>query len=76
MSWAALAKKTDRELKQINALPDHKIDLSDIPEITDWSKAVRNRFHLKRGKFVWIRHVCDEMSLRARASVSTFRPYS
>jgi uncharacterized protein (DUF4415 family) len=29
------------QLKQLEAMPDSEIDFSDIPEVTDWSGAVR-----------------------------------
>lgn len=32
------------ELRQLALLPDEQIDTSDIPELSDWSKAVRSRF--------------------------------
>lgn len=32
------------ELAQLALLPDDQIDTSDIPEVTDWSRAVRGRF--------------------------------
>lgn len=33
------------EIEALKALPDEQIDTSDIPEIADWSKAVRGRFY-------------------------------
>ena len=38
--------KQDAEIKRLLAkgtVPDEQLDLSDIPEITDWSNAVRHR---------------------------------
>lgn len=32
------------ELRQLALLPDDMIDTSDIPEVSDWSNAVRSRF--------------------------------
>ena len=39
-------KKQKKELEKLAAMPDAKIDLSDIPEISDkqWKVAVRGRF--------------------------------
>ena len=34
-----------RELKALSAKPDAEIDLSDIPEISDWSQAVVGKFY-------------------------------
>lgn len=33
------------ELQNLNEMPDSSIDTSDIPEVTDWSKAVRGKFY-------------------------------
>jgi uncharacterized protein (DUF4415 family) len=33
------------ELKAVAALPDNAIDTRDMPEIADWSRAVRGRFY-------------------------------
>ena len=35
----------DAELEALVLLPDDQIDTSDIPEVTDWSKAVRGAFY-------------------------------
>ncbi len=35
---------TDEQLVEIEALQHREIDLSDAPEVIDWSKAVRGRF--------------------------------
>ena len=32
-------------LAEIEAMADEDVDLSDIPEITDWSNAVRGKFY-------------------------------
>lgn len=32
-------------LKELEALGDEDIDLSDMPEVTDWSNAVRGKFY-------------------------------
>ena len=39
-------KKQKKELEALAAMPDEKIDFSDIPEITDqqWNGAVRGLF--------------------------------
>jgi uncharacterized protein (DUF4415 family) len=33
------------ELAAVEAMADANIDTSDIPEVTDWSRAVRGRFY-------------------------------
>ncbi len=43
-----MQKLTKRQAKEINALKklkDEEIDLTDIPETADWSKAVVRRFY-------------------------------
>lgn len=37
-------QKLDQELKALVRLRDDQIDTSDIPEVTDWSKAVVRKF--------------------------------
>lgn len=37
--------KLREQLEKLAQKPDSEIDLSDIPEITDWSKSVVNKFH-------------------------------
>lgn len=39
-----IAAKLRAEVAQLAAMPDDQIDTSDIPEVTDWSNAVRGRF--------------------------------
>jgi hypothetical protein len=38
------SRKQRKELAALAALPDAKIDLSDIPEIRSWRRAVVGRF--------------------------------
>jgi hypothetical protein len=40
-----LTKKQKKEIKALAALPDSEIDLTEIPEIVDWSGAVVGKFH-------------------------------
>jgi uncharacterized protein (DUF4415 family) len=35
----------EARLKALAALPDETIDTSDVPEVTDWSGAVRGTFY-------------------------------
>ena len=43
------------ELSYLEALADEDIDLSDAPEITDWSNAVRGKFYRPEKQAVTIR---------------------
>ena len=40
-----LTDKQQAELSALEALPDDRIDTSDIPEISDWSDARRGLFY-------------------------------
>jgi len=53
------AKDRAEELATLAALPDEEIDTSDIPEITDWSKAVVGRFYRPVKETVTIRLDAD-----------------
>jgi uncharacterized protein (DUF4415 family) len=48
------------EAKALAAMPDESIDLSDMPEVADWSKAERGRFY---------RPVKQQLTLRIDADV-------
>ena len=52
-------KKLAEELAALAAMPDEEIDTSDIPEITDWSKAVVGRFYRPVKETVTIRLDAD-----------------
>jgi hypothetical protein len=40
-----LSKKKKKELRRLLARPDSEIDLTDIPEIADWSEALVGKFY-------------------------------
>jgi uncharacterized protein (DUF4415 family) len=40
-----LSKKQAKELAELARLPDNKIDLSDAPELPDWTGAVVGKFY-------------------------------
>src|SRR5216684_8151446 len=40
-----VSKKQAKELAALAALPDGKIDLTDVPEILDWSRGVVGKFY-------------------------------
>lgn len=52
-------KKQAEELAALAAMPDEEIDTTDIPEITDWSKAVVGRFYRPVKETVTIRLDAD-----------------
>ncbi len=38
-------KKQKTEIKKLASMPDEEIDTSDIPETTDWSKAIVGKYY-------------------------------
>jgi uncharacterized protein (DUF4415 family) len=52
-------KKAAEELAALAAMPDEEIDTSDMPEITDWGKAVVGRFYRPVKETVTIRLDAD-----------------
>ncbi|OYX39481.1 MULTISPECIES: Panacea domain-containing protein [unclassified Sphingomonas] len=44
MSRASLDPTIAAELRRLALMPDEEIDTSDVPEISDWTRAVRARF--------------------------------
>lgn len=48
------------ELAALGAMPDEAIDTSDIPEVTDWTHAVRGKFY---------RPIKQQLTLRLDADV-------
>ena len=55
-----LPRKVQQELQALDQLADEDIDLSDIPETTDWIGAVRGKFY---------RPVKQQITLRIDADV-------
>jgi uncharacterized protein (DUF4415 family) len=51
--------KRDREMQSLLRLRDREIDTSDIPEVTDWRKAVVGKFYRPIKKPVTIRLDAD-----------------
>lgn len=62
-----VSKKQVKELKALTSLPDEKIDLSDIPEVRDWRRAVVGKFYRPIKKSLTIRLDADVLAwLKAR----------
>jgi len=38
-------KSQAAEIRNVERMKEEELDLSDIPEVTDWSKAVVGKFH-------------------------------
>jgi len=56
------ARDLDKEITAIMRMKDEDIDLSDIPEITDWSKAVVGKFYRPIKKSLTIRVDADVLA--------------
>lgn len=60
-------KKQARELARLAAMPDDKIDLTDIPEVLDWTGATVGKFYRPIKKSLTIRLDADVLAwLRAQ----------
>ena len=56
------ARDLDKEITAIMRMKDEDIDLSDIPEITDWSNAVVGKFYRPIKKSLTIRVDADVLA--------------
>jgi uncharacterized protein (DUF4415 family) len=54
-----LTQQQKEEIERLVATPDQEIDISDIPEITDWSQAVVGKFYRPIKKQVTLRLDAD-----------------
>jgi uncharacterized protein (DUF4415 family) len=61
-SMKNLSRKQKKELRALAAKPDRGIDLSDIPEIIDWSGAVVGKFYRPIKKSLTIRVDADVLA--------------
>jgi uncharacterized protein (DUF4415 family) len=57
-----LTSKQKREIKALTALPNSQIDLTDIPEIVEWSGAVVGKFYRPIKKSLTIRVDADVLA--------------
>ena len=57
-----LSRKQKKELRELAAKPDNEIDLTDIPEIVDWSGAVVGKFYRPIKKSLTIRVDADVLA--------------
>lgn len=57
-----IVQKHKKELDALAAMSDDDIDLSDIPEVTDWSGWVRNPFYRPLKKSVTTRIDADVLA--------------
>ena len=57
-----VTKKMVEELTRLAAMPDGQIDLSDIPEVTDWSGGVVGKYYRPIKKPLTIRLDADVLA--------------
>ena len=57
-----LTSKQKREIKALTTLPNSQIDLTDIPEIVEWSGAVVGKFYRPIKKSLTIRVDADVLA--------------
>jgi uncharacterized protein (DUF4415 family) len=63
------SKKLTKELAALAALRDEKIDLTDLPEVLDWSGAVVGKYYRPLKKSLTIRLDADVLAwLKAQGS--------
>jgi uncharacterized protein (DUF4415 family) len=57
-----LSRKQAKELAALAALPDEKIDRTDLPEVLDWSGAVVGKYYRPIKKSLTIRLDADVLA--------------
>jgi len=62
-----LSKKQAKELTDLARLADDQIDLSDAPEISDWSRAVVGKFYRPIKRPVTVRLDADVLAWLKRS---------
>ena len=64
-----LTKQQAEDIERLKNMKDEDIDYSDIPEITDWSNAVRGKFYRPIKKSVTVRIDADVLAwLKSRGA--------
>jgi predicted DNA binding CopG/RHH family protein len=63
------------ELEALAAMPDAQIDLSDIPEITDWSGAIRGAYKRPLTRHVSIRLSALDLAIANKLTAAKGLPY-
>ena len=84
MSHQDSMRRKSEDLARLDAMNDEDIDLSDMPEITDWSNAVRGLFsdspqaeiklRIDRDVIRWI--LCRTVNIRWRSTPSCASTWS
>ncbi len=64
-----LTKQQAEDIERLKNMKDEDIDYSDIPELTDWSNAVRGKFYRPIKKSVTVRIDADVLAwLKSRGA--------
>jgi predicted DNA binding CopG/RHH family protein len=63
------------EARAIAARPDSQIDTSDIPEVPDWSGAVRGLFARPQTRQISIRLAAEDLVTASRLAAAKGLPY-
>ena len=71
----ANTKTGNAEAPLIMARPDAEIDTSDIPEITDWTGAVRGMFARPETRQISIRIAAADLVMASRLAAAKGLPY-
>ena len=58
----AISKTQQQRLQKLAELPDEAIDTTDIPEVSDWSDAVRGGLYRPRKESITIRLDADVLA--------------
>ena len=71
------SKKQKKELEALAAMPDEKIDFSDIPEITDqqWAGAVRGLLARPETRHISIRLSAVDLAIANKLAAAKGLPY-
>ena len=71
----ANTKAASAEARTLTARPDSEIDTSDIPEITDWTGAVRGLFSRPETRHISIRLAAADLVTASRLAAVKGLPY-
>lgn len=79
---STVTKKQAKEIEKLARMPDKDIDTSDIPEIEDFSGAVRGRFYrpvkqqitlrIDADLLAWFRSLGDKYQTRINAALREY----
>ena len=71
----AITKQRNVVMKTFEVRPDAQIDTSDIPEVLDWTGAVRGLFSRPETRLISIRLSATDLMTASRLAASKGLPY-